>query len=292
MAVRRLLIAFLLAGFGLPSSWAGCPQDAVPSGVGQLERELGARPFNVVVRELHLVNVLRTSVDEQQQISELLAGFCFRSDKRAELDERIRDAFQRLGFFSATVADVEVNDLDRRVDPPSVSVTARIQEGDRYRLKEIKFKGNKAISDSGALRSIIPMKDADWFNIEQVRQGIKALKDVYGELGFINFTPIPDFQLDNEQKLIVFTIDIDEGAQYRIESVTIRAADERRKAALQSVWPEDLQPGRVFNSKAVELFFKTASDLLPPDASPDHNLHVAQDNEKHTVNILLIAVPN
>lgn len=292
MIVRRLLVACMLAVLGLPSCQAACSTDAIPQGIGQLERELGARPFYIVVRELQLVNVSRASVEEEQHISESLAGFCFRSDKRAELADRIRDAFQRLGFFNATVADMEVKDLDRRVDPPSVSVTARIQEGDRYRLKEIKLAGNKSISDTAALRRFIPMKEGDWFNIEEARQGIKALKDVYGEFGFINFTPVPDLQLDKEQKFIVLTIDIDEGAQYRIESVTIRGADEERKAALQSAWPQDLQPGRVYNFKAVELFFKTTTDLLPADASPDRNLHIAQDNKKHTVSIVLDATPD
>ena len=39
-----------------------------------------------------------------------------------------------------------------------------VEEGDRYRIKEITFTGNKALSNSAALRRIFKIKDGDVFN--------------------------------------------------------------------------------------------------------------------------------
>jgi outer membrane protein insertion porin family len=291
MAVRALLVMLAVVASGL-QCWGDCPKDAVPPGVVQFEDEVGARPLNVVVRELHLVNIYRATVDEQQRIAKSLVGFCFRADKSAELADGVRDAFQRHGFLKAQVAGVDVKGLDRSVDPPTVSVTARIEEGARYRLREIKFTGNKAIPDTTLLRSVIPMKDGDIFNIELVREGLKNLRDAYGDLGYINFTPVPDTQFDDQKKLITLTLDLDEGVQFYVNSATISGADPQRERALQALWPEALQPGKIYNARVVKLFFTQAKDLLPPDADPDHNLVVKQNAQNHTVDLILSVFSN
>jgi outer membrane protein insertion porin family len=286
MVVPALLLILAVAASGLPC-WGDCPKDAVPPDVVQFEDEVGARPRNVAVRELHLVNIYNATVDEQQQIAASLLGFCFRADERAELSNRIRDAVQRHGFFKAQVIALDMERLDRRADPPEVYVTARIDEGARYRLREIKFTGNKAVIDTAALRRLIPMKDGGIFDIELVRDGLKNLRDAYGNLGYINFTPVPDTQFDDQKKLITLTLDLDEGAQFYVNSVSISGADPQRESALHALWPEALQPGKIYNARLVKLFFTNAKDLLPPGADPHHNLLVKQNAQRHTVDIIV-----
>jgi outer membrane protein insertion porin family len=154
-------------------------------------------------------------------------------------------------------------------------------------LKEVTFSGDKAVSNVVAVRKMFPMKDGEWFNIQQARKGITNLKYAYGELGFINFTPVPDFTFDQQKKLISMKVDIDEGKQYSIASFHIRGADAVREAHLLSAWKELLPDQSIYNTRAIGLFFEREKDVLPTGATPDHNLEIRQDNEKATVSIVL-----
>jgi hypothetical protein len=78
------------------------------------------------VRELHLVNISRASVDEQQVVARALVGVCFDTANTAELSEHIRDEFQQLGFFNAKVSSLEVDALDRSATPPTISVNVSV----------------------------------------------------------------------------------------------------------------------------------------------------------------------
>ena len=46
-----------------------------------------------------------------------------------------------------------------------------VEEGERYRLKEITFSGNKAVADTRALRAQFKIKDGDIFDSEADPQG-------------------------------------------------------------------------------------------------------------------------
>lgn len=257
--------------------WGQCPDSA-----GQTSIAPFSQPSVIAVRELHLVNITRATVDEQQQIANSLKGVCV-----SEIGEHIRDQFQQRGFFKAEVLDVDVSGLDRSASPPTVAVTASVAEGDRYRLASIRFTGNKVISNTVALRKLIPIKDGDVFNIAQAREGITQLKDVYGELGFINFTPVPDFAFDEKNKTLTMKIDIDEGMQYFITSFHVRGADAQLEAHLASAWSELFPARSVYNARAVEIFFEREKDLFPPGAAPDRNLQIKQDNDNATLDIVL-----
>src|SRR5205807_7487666 len=127
-----------------------------------------------------------------------------------------------------------------------VDITVPIEEGDRYKLAAINFKGNKAVKNTAALRNLFPMRDGEIFNTANVRKGLENLRKAYGELGYINFTPVPDTKIDEEKKLISLEIDLDEGKPYfvrRIEFVgntTTRDKVIRRELALDE--------GNVYNS--------------------------------------------
>jgi outer membrane protein insertion porin family len=126
-----------------------------------------------------------------------------------------------------------------------------IDEGDKYHLGKITFKNNKAISNTAALRSLIPLKDGDVFSREKIAKGIEALRKAYGEFGYINYTGVPSTTFDDDKKLAFLEFDIDEGKQFyvrRIEFVgntTTRDKVIRRELALEE--------GGVYNSRLWEL---------------------------------------
>ena len=170
--------------------------------------------------------------------------------KLEEDTERVRAEYQNRGYFKVLVADpkTEIHDtghpgfhipLLMKGLGKAVDITIPIEEGDRYRLGGISFKGNSKLSNEKALRGLFPMKDGEIFSREKVAKGLENLRKAYGEFGYINFTSIPNTTFDEDKKLVFLSIDVDEGKQFfvrRIEfagNTTTRDKVIRREIALE-----------------------------------------------------------
>ncbi len=182
--------------------------------------------------------------------------------KLEEDTERVRYEYQNRGYFKVVVNDpkTQIHDTGHKgVHIPllqagpgkAVDITMPIEEGDQYKLAAITFKGNKAISNTKALRSLFPIKDGDIFSRDKIAKGMEALRKAYGQFGYINFTSVPDTKFDEEKKTITIEMDVEEGKQFyvrRIEFVgntTTRDKVIRRELALEE--------GGIYNSHLWEL---------------------------------------
>ncbi len=227
---------------------------------------------------------------------ESLFARTFDSTKLEEDAERVRYEYQTQGYFKAIVADpkTKIRDVSgvrwfmpwKSSQGKVVDITMPVEEGDRYRLKEIVFSGNKALTNTRALRSLFKMKDGDWFNTELVRKGLDDLKKAYGEFGYINFTGVPDTQFDDKNKTITLKIDVDEGKQFfvrRIEFVgntTTRDKVIRRELALEE--------GQVYNSRLWEMSLLRLNQLQYfEQLKPDQDSETKQNNQDNTIDLTL-----
>ncbi len=221
----------------------------------------------------------------------------YNASKLSEDTELVRDAFQRQGYFKAVVQDPQTKIRDTGssgfhipliMHGPGkvVDITIPVEEGDRYRLKEIKFTGNKAIKNTAALRRAIPMKDGDIFNIEMVRKGLKNLRDIYGEGGYINFTPVPDTQFDEDKKLISLTIDLDEGKPFYVRRIEFKGNTTTRDKVIRRELA--LEEGQVFNKRLWDLSILRLNQLGYFDTlKPDEDTETHQDQQAGTVDLTL-----
>ncbi len=192
---------------------------------------------------------------------ESLFSKTFDASKLTEDTERVRDAYQQKGYFKALVQDPKTNIRDtsginwffpfKPKHGKVVDINIPVEEGDRFRLKEIKFTGNKAITNTAGLRHLIPMKDGDIFNVELMRKGLKNLRDAYSEQGYINFTPVPNTDIDDEHKLITINFDLDEGKQFFVHRIEFKGNTTTRDKVIRREIA--LEEGNVYNSRYWEL---------------------------------------
>ena len=193
---------------------------------------------------------------------ESLFAKTYDATKLEEDTERVRAEYQNRGYFKANVGDpkTEIHDTGHKgghvpllqAGPgKAVDITMPIEEGDKYRLGKITFKGNKAIPNANALRSLFPLKDGDIFSRDKIAKGLEALRKAYGQYGYINYTAVPNTTFDDEKKIANLELDIDEGKEFfvrRIEFVgntTTRDKVIRRELSLEE--------GGVYNSRLWEL---------------------------------------
>ncbi|MFB3814329.1 MAG: outer membrane protein assembly factor BamA [Terriglobales bacterium] len=215
--------------------------------------------------------------------------------KLSEDAERVRMAYQQKGYFKALVGDPKTNIRDtggfhipliQKGRGKAVDITIPIEEGERYRLKEITFTGNKAITNTKFLRSIFPMKDGEIFNTDLVRKGLESLRKAYGELGYINFTPVPDTQIDDEHKLITLKIDLDEGKPYYVRRIEFQGNTTTRDKVIRRELA--VEEGNVYNSRLWELSLLRLNQLnyFEP-LKPEQDSDIKQNNQEGTVDITL-----
>ena len=200
--------------------------------------------------------------------------------KLDEDTERVRMEYQNRGYFKMNVpgeAKTEIHDTGHKgfhipllqAGPgKAVNITMAIEEGDKYRLGKITFKGNKAITNTAALRSLIPLKDGDIFSREKISKGMENLRKAYGEYGYINYTGLPDTTFDEDKKLVNVEFDIEEGKQFSVRRIEFQGNTTTRDKVIRRELA--LEEGGVYSSSRWELSLLRLNQLsyfdqLKPD---------------------------
>ena len=219
--------------------------------------------------------------------------------KLEEDTERVRAEYQNRGYFKVLVQEPKTNIHDSghqgfhipllQAGPGKVvDITVPIEEGDKYTLGEITFKNNKAVPNTKALRSLFPIKDGDTFDRSKVAKGLENLGKAYGQLGYINFTSIPNTSFNEEKKQVFLDIDVDEGKQFYVRRIEFQGNTTTRDKVIRREIV--LEEGQIYNQQLWELSIQLLNqlgffDILKPD---DPNVSERHLNEKEgTVDLTL-----
>src|SRR5262249_41719799 len=150
------------------------------------------------------------------------------------------------GYMKAAV-EASTKQLPDKQSTHQFVITFDVDAGPQYRVGNITFKNNHAISNAQALRDLFPIKDGDIFARNLIAKGLENLREAYSEFGYINFTSLPGTQFDDEKKLIFLDIDVDEGKQFYVRHIEFQGntttADEviRRELAIEE--------GQIYNGR-------------------------------------------
>ncbi len=295
MAASLRAIALLLGAGGVlawsPPNWAQMQPSQCP-----LPHELrvwsSAAQGPQIFTRIEVVTFegdIHLPVPDQEQIATALEEPNDRSD--ADLRE-LRDYVRRYarvkwqehGYFKAKVKTVQADLLASSPDQQVAAVTIYIEEGPLYRLGHITFK-NATVFSPEQMRALFPFPAGDVFNTDNLRRGLDGLRHLYGTQGYINFTSVPDTQIDEANRRISLVIDVDEGKQFRVSSTEVVGLEHGLARTLLQRWP--IQPGEVYNTSLVEQFFKENAALLPAAANPENQVSCKIDEQHSTVALIL-----
>jgi len=218
------------------------------------------------------------------------------STKLTEDAERVRYFYQTKGYFKALVGDpkTQIHDTSgvrwyfpfKPSPGKAVDITIPVEEGQRYRLKDITFTGNKAVTNTKALRSLFKIKDGDVFDTEAIRKGLESLRKAYAALGYINFTPVPNTEADDEKRTISLRIDVDEGKQFYVRRIEFQGNTTTRDKVIRRELA--LEEGNIYNGNLWELSLLRLNQLqyFQP-LKPEQDSEIKQNVQDGTVDITL-----
>jgi len=228
-------------------------------------------------------------------VFENLFAKTYDASKLEEDTERVRQAYRDKGYSNAAVEQPQTQIRDegglnwftfRPNKGKRIDILMPIEESGRYRLGNITFTGNKAVTNVRALRGTFAIKDGEWFNATAISKGLENLKKAYGQLGYINFGAIPKLSYDDQKRTVSLSIDIDEGKPFYVSRIEFEGNTITRDRVIRRELL--LEEGQVYNSQLWEYSLLRLNQLEYFD-----QLKVDQDSEAHqnpeagTVDLLL-----
>lgn len=206
----------------------------------------------VLVREFNILGTRTVGSDELSSITSELIGSCFNDDSE-EMGEWIRNSFQNRGYFVASIKNVHIKADDPLRVPKPVAIEAEVQEGPRCVYGQIRFTGNHAFA-SDKLLAEFPVKNGDLFERSKIGTGLAKVIKLYVADGYLDITMVPNSRIVGER--IDFTIDVEEGSQFRMGKLQIFAKAEQADK-LRAAW--GISEGTVFDESYLEKYIEKKS---------------------------------
>jgi len=219
-----------------------------------------------------------------------------------DLEVGVRGLYRDNGYFKVSVGEPILENVDtqgHRLGVPlvtghthgkAVNITIPIEEGERYRMGTLKIVSadpDKTLSlKVDALKGAFPLKPGDIFSTEKVRKAMETYGKIYGEYGFIDFTPEPDTEIDEEKKIINLTLKFDEQKQYYVRRIDFVGNTTTRDKVIRRELMID--EGQLFNKRLWELSILRLNQLDYFDKiEADKAAEIKRNSKAGTVDISL-----
>ena len=219
-----------------------------------------------------------------------------------DLEVGVRGLYRDNGYFKVSVGDPVLENIDTRnnrlgvplvlghSDGKAVNITIPIEEGERYHMGTLKIVSadpDKALSlKVEALKGAFPLKQGDIFSTEKVRKALETYGKIYGEYGFIDFTPEPDTEIDEANKVINLTMRFDEQKQYYVRRIDFSGNTTTRDKVIRRELLID--EGQLFNKRYWELSILRLNQLDYFDKiEADKAAELKKNTKEGTVDITL-----
>lgn len=255
----------------------------------QGNKHVSALELRRAMKNLHPIGIPRSIFLEN------LFARTFDASKLEEDAERVRGAYQEHGYFKAIVEDPKTVLRDKPGGfspiPPfhhgggkAMDITMNVEEGERYKLKAINFKNNKAILNTRLLRAQFPIKDGDTFDTRKIGKGLENLRKAYGQIGYINFTAVPETEIDDQHRLLTLNVDVDEGKPFFVRRIEFQGNTTTRDRVIRRELL--VQEGQVFNSQLWDLSILRLNQLNYFEAlKPEEDTERKIDEKAGTVDL-------
>ena len=219
-----------------------------------------------------------------------------------DLEVGVRGLYRDSGYFKVSVGEPILENVDTtgyRLGVPlvtgrshgkAVNITIPIDEGPRFRMGTLKIVSSdpdKALSlKVDALKAAFPLKKGDIFSTEKVRKALENYGKIYGEYGFIDFTPEPDTDVDDANKIINLTLRFDEQKQYFVHRIDFVGNTTTRDKVIRRELMID--EGQLFNKRLWEMSILRLNQLDYFDKiEADKAAEIKRNSKNGTVDITL-----
>ncbi|MBI5179705.1 MAG: outer membrane protein assembly factor BamA [Nitrospinae bacterium] len=195
--------------------------------------------------------------------------------------QRIKKKYLKKGFYFTEIATTSKDAGNNQVD-----VTYNVQEKQKVKIGRVIFRGNRFFADHKLLDQMeskganfwTMFTDSGNYQKETLKTDVLRIEALYRDFGFIKARlEDPRVEVDRENAIILITIVIHEGDQYRVGEIT--AEGDSVHTAEEILAKVQLKKGEPFNQSEFRTSLFDITDLYSNDgyafanALPDLNEH-------------------
>ncbi len=198
--------------------------------------------------------------------------------------ERVRSFYRRHGYQDVAVTKTVA------VDPSGKGLVAKltITEGLQHRVGQVAMAG-AVLFPEHELRKWLTLKPGAVYDTEALQADLRAIKQYYGDRGYINAQVNPDTQLDDATKRVNLTFRITENELVYVNRVEVRGNLHTKDVVIRRELR--IAPGQPFDGKKIRRsierlynlgFFEEVDVNTEPTTQPDHQDLVVEVKEAKT----------
>ena len=211
-------------------------------------------------------------IHEAGKLSNFFKAKKFTDERYKEAKQALIEKYNELGFRDATILEDSVYSYDDK----HVNVLVKIEEGDKYYVRDITWVGNTVVT-TDYLNAVLGMKKGDVYNQKHIDKRLKEDEDAAGNWYYNNgyvFSGIEPVEVNIDGDSIDIEMRVTEGPQARLNHVRIYGNDR----LYEEVVRRELRtkPGDLFNKEAL---MRSARDIasmgffdsekIVPDVKPN-----------------------
>ena len=150
---------------------------------------------NTAVSDATLKAKMKDTKEELWYLSWITGRGTYNEEKYADDTEKLVGYYRDLGYLRARVDNPEIRTIEDSKDEKIRYVELRIpvSEGPRYKIGEFNIADNKVVK-SEAFKTIFQAKKGDFYSEKTIRKGFEKTRELYGAIGYFEFTAYPDFK--------------------------------------------------------------------------------------------------
>jgi len=222
---------------------------------------------------------LRTKVASRRPIAGVFGGVYHR-DSIEDDARKLRDFYQSQGFYEVKVdpvtrADSSLGDMD---------VTFVISEGVRYHIRNIKFEGNKRLTEAKLREGLLMHSGQPMIESLKDSDSMRLMSKYY-ELGCLNTQILAQARITDKPGVMDLVYKIEEGVPVVMGDLIIKGNDRtqdrviRREANMAG-----LLPGELLDKNRIDIFKKRLANTgyfaVAPDQNKDIKIVISQPRDK------------
>jgi outer membrane protein assembly factor BamA len=196
------------------------------------------------------------AIDEKELVSnskDLLKGEYSKTFVENFANANLKPLYRKIGHLRVKFTNVTARPADEAVCN-GVIVSMKVEEGDAYTWDGAMWVNNLSFS-SKELDSNFGMTVGEIADGTKIDKGFAAIRKAYSRKGYLTVRFKAEEDFDDDTKKVSYHINVSEGVQYRMGTLTIKGLPEDVLPRLQEKWK--LKPGDVYDDLYVNEFIDT-----------------------------------
>jgi outer membrane protein insertion porin family len=185
---------------------------------------------------------------------------------------RLEELYLNHGYVTAEIGEPKITYTDEMKGKKPrkwMHIEIPVTEGEQYRVGELKFEGLTVFKEEG-IRPLFKLKSGDVYKDARIRKGYDKLRDLYGALGYFQWTGLTKRTPDPEKKVVDVVLTMEEDKRYYLGKIKFVGNDTTRdKVIRREVY---MNEGDVFNTEALKMSIKRINQLgyfKPMEGAPE-----------------------